>query len=379
MDKKTRLIHDAHDERHYGAVSLPIYQNSLFTFATVEDLEQAFTSIQDHYVYTRGKNPTVRILEAKLAELEGAEDCLAFSSGMAAITAGLFTFLRQGDHVICVHDVYSPVKDWLDRVMSRFGVETSYVEGTYISQWIDSIRPNTRVMYLESPTSFTFRLQDIQTITNIAKQKNILTMIDNTWATPLYQQPISLGVDLVAHSLSKYAGGHSDIVGGALIGSREQLSEVFKTAMLPNGGIISPSTAALVTRGLRTLPLRMEHHQKSSLLIASWLKDQPFILEVNHPGLKKHPQFSLATQQMQGTSGLFSIKINKPISDLRTWLNGLKIFRIGVSWGGYESLITLRPGETEQVNFVRFSIGLEETIDLIDDLQQACPWKLKSS
>ncbi len=377
MNHKTRLIHDPHDERHFGAVTHPIYQNSLFTFATCEDLEQAFTSLQDNYVYMRGKNPTVRQLERKLAELEGGEDALAFASGMAAITAGLFTFLQQGAHVICVKDVYPPVKDWLDRVMSKFGVESSYVEGTDLDQFIQTLRPHTRLIYLESPSSFTFRLQDIQAITQVAKERGILTMIDNTWATPLFQQPISLGVDLVAHSLSKYAGGHSDTVGGALIGSRELLSEVFYTTYLPHGGIMSPSTASLVTRGLRTLPLRMDQHRKSSLLIAQWLSDKAFILEINHPGLVTHPQYTLATEQMSGTSGLFSIKINKPIAEARKWLNGLNIFRIGISWGGYESLAVLRPAETDQMTFIRFSIGLEDTNDLIDDLQQACPWKLE--
>ncbi len=376
MNRNTRLIHDAHDERHFGAVTHPIYQNSLFTFATCEDLEQAFTSLQDHYVYMRGKNPTVRQLEKKLAELEGSEDAFAFASGMAAITAGLFSFLKQGDHVVCINDVYSPVKDWLDRVMSRFGVEATYIDGTDMTSWTDAIRGNTRMLYLESPSSFTFRLQDIKAVTQIAKAKGILTMIDNTWATPLYQQPISLGVDLVAHSLSKYAGGHSDIVGGALVGSRHHLSEVFLTAYLPHGGIMSPSTAALVTRGLRTLPLRMEQHRKSSLQVAKWLSNQAYIVEVNHPGLEAHPQYALAMQQMSGTSGLFSIKVNQPMSVMRKWLNGLTIFRIGISWGGYESLAVLRPGESDQMTYVRFSIGLEDASDLIDDLKQACPWEM---
>jgi cystathionine beta-lyase/cystathionine gamma-synthase len=377
MHPFTRLIHDEHDEQHFGAVTHPIYQNSLFTFASYEDLEQAFTSLQDHYVYMRGKNPTVRQLERKCAELDGGEEALAFASGMGAITAGLFSFLKQGDHVICVQDVYPPVKDWLDRVMSKFGVSTSYVEGGDLEQWRSSIQTNTRLMYLESPSSFKFRLQDLHEITRLAKERSILTMIDNTWATPIFQQPIACGVDIVAYSLSKYAGGHSDLVGGALVGSREHLTQVFQTAYMLHGAIMTPSTASLVMRGLRTYPLRMEQHRKSGLQIAEWLVGQPFIMEVNHPGLSIHPQHELGRKQMTGTSGLFSIKVKQPLSEMRKWLNGLRLFRIGISWGGYESLAVLRPGESEQVTYARFSIGLEDSLDLIADLRQACPWQMK--
>ncbi len=371
MNRDTHIVHDPHDERHYGAVQHPIYQNSLFTFASHEALEHALGALQDHYVYMRGKNPTVHQLEKRIAEAEGGDEALCFASGMAAIVAGIFTSVRSGDHIVCIQDVYAPVRSWLEQVLTRFGVETTFVDGSQTAEVVSAFRTNTVLLYLESPTSFTFRLQDIRALTNAAKSRGILTMIDNTWATPLYQQPLQLGVDIVAHSVSKYIGGHSDLLGGVLIGNKTVMSDVFQSSFLPFGGLMTPATASLAMRGLRTLPLRMERHMNSALKIAEWMRELSFVDEVCHPWLPDHPQNHLAHNQMLGASGLFSAVVNQPMPWMRKWVNGLKLFRIGISWGGYESLAVLRPTEDPRITSIRLSIGLEDPRDLIEDLQSA--------
>ncbi|MBB6672084.1 trans-sulfuration enzyme family protein [Cohnella nanjingensis] len=375
LDPYTRVAHDPHDETHQGAVVMPIYQNSLFTFADYEAFDRASTGTDDTPVYSRGHNPTVRQLEARLALLQGGEKARCFASGMAAISTAILANVRGGDHIVCVDQAYGPTRELLAYFLPQFGVETTFADGASLEALEAAIRPNTKLIYLESPTTLTFQLQDLRACADLAKRIGAVTIIDNTWATPLLQNPLAFGVDLVAHSISKYIGGHSDVVGGVLIGSAERINRINAREYLLFGGIMTPHTASLAMRGLRTLPLRLERAERSGLAVASHLATLPFVRKVNHPGLASHPQHELARQQMTGVSSLFSFETDLPAERMKAWASRLEYFRIGVSWGGHESLVTvgrLGPGyESVPGSLVRLYVGLEDPQELIADLEQA--------
>ncbi|MBP1990740.1 trans-sulfuration enzyme family protein [Paenibacillus eucommiae] len=382
MNKQTYVVHDHHDERHQGAVTFPIYQNSLFTFANYDDFDAASDHFFDHFVYSRGNNPTVRELEKRLAGLEGGEEARCFASGMAAISAAVMSVVKQGDHIVCVDQAYGPAQAMMGSYLQKFGVTCSFVDGTSIDAIAAAILPNTTLLYLESPTSLFFSLQDLEACVQLAKKSGAATIIDNTWATPCFQNPLRFGVDLVVHSISKYIGGHSDVTGGAVIGSHERLERLNQNEFMLIGGLMTPHTATLVTRGMRTLPLRLEQQQKYGLQIADFLQTLPYVRKVHHPGLTSHPQHELAVRQMEGFSSLLSFETDIPLQDMRKWTGLLKYFRIGVSWGGYESLVTIFPlplGAGVNSNsasapctiLVRLYIGLEHPDDLIRDIRSA--------
>lgn len=369
----TKVAHDPYDTRHHGAINVPVYQNSLFAFETHEEFDLAMQNVLGHHVYSRGNNPTVRNLEGKLAEMEGGEDAKCFASGMAAITAAVLSLVQQGDHIVCVNHAYGPTREFLGSYLVKFGIETTFVDGTALSNWEEAIKPNTKLMYLESPTTMTFELQDLRACAQLAASKGIKTIIDNTWATPCHLMPITLGIDLVVHSITKYISGQSDCLGGVVIGSLELMTRLSNSEYMLFGGIMTPQTAALVMRGLRTLPLRMERHQRSGMLVAEHISKQPYAVHVHHPGLPTHPQHELALQQFIGFSSLFSFESFEPLEKLKAWATKLQYFKIGVSWGGFESLVNVnvvRSGNTER-HIVRLYVGLEDPQDLIRDIDDA--------
>lgn len=361
----TFVAHDKHDERHLGAVTMPIYQNSLFSYAKCNE--------PGPFKYSRMGNPTVQELEKRLAVIEHGEQAQCFASGMAAISAAILSTVQAGDHIICVDQVYFGTREFLDMFLTRFGVQITYVDGTSLDKIQQALRDNTVLLYLESPTSYYFQLQDLKACVELAKSRGITTIIDNTWASPCYQNPLQLGIDLVAHSLTKYVGGHSDVLGGAVIGAAERIERLSRVDHQLLGGIMSPHTASLMLRGLRTLPLRMERLNQSAHKVAAFLHTQPNILKVNFPGLPSHPQHELAAAQMSGCGSLMSIELKCSLEQARAWVDQLMYFRIGLSFGGYESL-ALVVGETAQstaadpVTLIRLNIGLEEPEDLIEDL-----------
>lgn len=371
----TAVAHDPVDKRHHGSISLPIYQTSLFAFDTHDDFDQAMTSVLDHHVYSRGNNPTVLYLEQKLAELEEGESAKCFASGMAAITSSILSVVQKGDHIICPDQVYGPTREFLGSYLERFGIKTTFIDGSSLEQWQAAIRPNTKLFYLESPTSAFFELQDLRELSALAQRNGALTLCDGSWATPINQRPLNLGVDLVVHSITKYLAGHSDCLGGVVIGSKLLVDQIAKNEYMLFGGIMTPQSAALVTRGLRTLPLRMQRHEESGLLVANHLLKQPFVTKVNHPGLTTHPQHELALQQMTGFSSLFSFESTASAKHLRDWADRLNYFKIGVSWGGFESLVTVKAigeGAVEGMRtLVRLYVGMESSTDLIRDLDEA--------
>lgn len=370
------VAHDPHDERHHGSISVPIYQTSLFSFDTYKEFDDAREDEQENFVYSRGNNPTVRYLEDKLAQLEHGERAKCFASGMAAISAAILSVVKQNDHVICTHQAYGPTREFLGNYLRKFGVETTFVDGASLENWERAVRPNTKLLYLESPTSMLFELQDIRSCVRLAQSIGAATILDNSWATPCFQRPLEMGIDLVVHSMTKYISGHSDCVGGVAVGSRKRMESLMNTEYMLLGGIMTPQTAGLVMRGLRTLPMRMLRHESSGLKVAEFLTKQDFVCSVHHPGLKTHPQHELACEQMSGFGSLFSFETREPVSKLKAWADRLTYFRIGPSWGGFESLITVSalarsvPNE-ESYSLVRLYIGAEDPEDLIRDLEAA--------
>lgn len=374
-DPQTVVVHDKHDERHQGSVTVPQYQTSLFSFATYAEFDHAVAEEPDRPMYSRGNNPTVQQLEQRLAELQGGEKARCFASGMAAISTAILAAVRTGDHIVCVSQVYGPTRKLLENFLTKFGVEYTFADGTSLDAVRSAVRANTKLFYLESPTSLLFQLQDLKACTELAKSVGALTYIDNTWATPCFQNPFALGVDLVLHSTSKFIGGHSDSVGGVAIGSEELIGRINESEYLLLGGVMTPHTASLTMRGLRTLPLRMERFEKNGLRVAEAMEQLPHVLKVHHPGLPSHPQFELGKEQMSGYSSLFAFETDLPVDVIKRWADHLEYFRIGVSWGGYESLVTvptLPEGyESAAGPVVRLYIGLEDPQLLIEDIKQA--------
>jgi cystathionine beta-lyase len=369
---ETLCAHAGEDpQRFSGAVIPPIFQNSLFVSPDVESFILRGNRHPEAYDYTRVANPTTDILEAKLAALERTEAARCFGSGMAAVVAAILHGVRAGDHVVAVETAYGPTRNFLSGYLERFHVAVTFVEGSDPQQFADALRPNTRVFYLESPSSMVFHLQDFAAVTGMARERGILTIADNSWASPYFQNPTAMGVDLVLHSATKYLGGHSDIVAGVVAGSKERLRAIKDQEGSLLGSILDPFAAWLMLRGLRTLPIRMERHQSSALIIARYLETHPRIARVHHPGLPSHPQHALARRQLRGTSGLFSVEFAE--RDQRrafAIVNCLRYFGLGVSWGGFESLIV--PMLFPSGNWgARLHIGLETVEDLREDLENA--------
>ena len=368
-------------DNYYGAVSPPIMQSSNFAFKTVGDLRNALDNEYDNLLYSRGQNPTLNILRQKLAALDGAEDALVFSSGIAAISVPILSLLAQGDHVIAVENPYSWTVKLFKDILPKFGIRTTFVDGAEIENIKNAICAETRLIYLESPNTFSYDLQDLGTIAAIAKERAILTMIDNTYCSPLFQQPIRLGIDLVAQSATKYLGGHSDVMGGVITGSRELIKRIFAHEFLNIGPALSPHAAWLLIRGLRTLQLRMLRSFETTKIITAWLADHPKVQQVIWPFLPGFKQAELAQRQMQGCGGLFSFTLKESSAyKIETFCNSLRHLLMAVSWGGHESLLipilaTLKTDDYDQNNprhqLIRMYVGLEDGDYLIKDLEQA--------
>lgn len=387
MKKNTMLCHyNEEREKNRGAVVPPIYQNSLFTFETWDDIDKAFDDPFVNSIYMRGNNPSVSMVEKKIAKLAGGESAKLFSSGMGAISSAILHYINYGDHVITIKNVYGPTNNFLNSYLKKkMNVDTTFISGEIIEEFEKNIRENTRLIYLESPSSAIFSLQDIEKVVELAKKHNIKVVIDNTWATPFFQRPLEMGVDLEVHSCSKYFGGHSDLVAGVVIGKEKDIRDIFNEEHAFLGGKLSPFEAWLLQRSLRTMSYRMKAHEENALKVAEFLEKHPKIEKVMHPGLKSFPQYNLGKKQMSGYSGLFAFEIKSDnLENIKNFVNSLKYFSIGVSWGGHESLIYapaisyLKELPIEQfknmgisLGTMRVSIGLEDSEDLIEDLEFA--------
>jgi len=385
MDLSYILNHLGEDRAaHRGAVSPPIYQSSIFAFPTVDAFREGFRDEFRRTTYTRGNNPTVEVLRKKVAALEGAEDCLMFSSGAGAISAAAIASVNAGDHVICVARPYSWTRAVLRDLLGRFDVTTSFVDGTDTANFAAAITPQTKLIVLESPNSMTYEQQDLAAVAKLAKAHGIRTLCDNSYATPLNQSPLALGIDMVAHSATKYLNGHSDVVAGALCASEAIIREVFKKTYMVCGAVMSPHDAWLMIRGLRTLSVRMERIARTTREVLAFLQAHEKVENVYYPHAATNPQFALTTAQMRGASGLLTVVLRAAdIAGVERFCNALQYFLMTVSWGGYESLQfpvcavypadapLTPPGGSAGLNYVRLSIGLEEPAVLIADLRQA--------
>ncbi len=366
---------------YFNAVSPPVIQTSNFTFDSLENFRKQFSDEFSHHVYSRGNNPTVEILRKKIAALEGAEDALIFGSGMAAISTAVIANVKAGDHIICVDSPYSWTKILLNDFLPRFGVEHSYVDGRDIQHFEAAIRPNTTLMVLESPNSLTFELQDLAACAKLAKKHGIITCIDNSYCSPLFQRPLDFGIDIAMHTGTKYLNGHSDVVMGVLCANREMIRKIFELDYMTLGPVLSPHDAALAIRGLRTLELRLQRSHDSAMKITYWLHKHPKIEQVLYPFHPSFLQHELAKKQMKGAGGLFSVYL-RAASKIKaeTFFRRLERFLLAVSWGGHESLVLPSvafhdiPGREDSPipwNLVRFYIGLEDPDWLIEDLENA--------
>jgi len=378
---ETVAIHGGSEPEHKsGPLATPIFQTS--TFGVEDNDEQRRVTHSDRF-YTRYGNPTHTVAEKTIAELEGAEAALLFASGMGAITTTVLALVRAGDHIVAQADLYGGAMKFFSHWLPKFGVETSFVETTRAADFERVVRPNTRLMYLESPTNPTLKLVDLGRAVGIAKQHGLTTLIDNTFATPINQRPIEHGVDIVLHSATKYMAGHSDLIAGVAAGSRKLMEQVWETRTTL-GGTMDPHAAFLLLRGLKTLVVRVERHNQNALRVAQFLEKHARVKRVNYPFLASHPQRALAVQQMSGGGGLLSFEVDGTAEETRRFTESLRMFALAPSLGGVDSLVTLpvvtshamvSPEERKQMGIteqlVRLAIGIENAEDLIADLEQA--------
>ncbi|MFR8169987.1 MAG: trans-sulfuration enzyme family protein [Marvinbryantia sp.] len=370
-----------HNEHYYNAVVPPVFMNSLNTFQTMDAYFDADTEDPNTYVYGRVQNPTVRILEDKIAALEHGTRAYAFASGMAAAATAVMTVCRAGDHIVCIRNVYGPLKKFTNEYCREyFQMDVTFVMGDDIQEIEEAVTDRTALVILESPASIMMRLQDIRAVVGIAKKHGAMVYIDNTYCTPIFQNPLDLGVDIVMHTLSKYIGGHSDIIGGVLVAKDKKLLQKISHHRELYGGILGPMEAWLALRGLRTLEVRLRQHEKTAMAVAEFLEGHEKIACVHYPGLASFPQYELMKRQQRGNSGLMSFEIDGNVEQAKKLCELLQVFQIGVSWGGFESLAEVpyaRMTEEEtawlgaQANVIRIHCGLEGEDILIADLEQA--------
>ena len=376
MKFETRAIHVGQEpEPHTGAVVVPIYQTSTYA--------QESPGVHKGYEYSRTQNPTREALEEALASLEGGRHGLAFASGLAA-TNTVMNLLSAGDHVVSSDDVYGGTFRIFDKVLRRFGLGFTFVDASDLGRLADAVRPETKLIWLETPTNPLLKLTDLEGAVALARERGVRTVVDNTFATPYFQQPLALGVDIVVHSTTKYIGGHSDVLGGAVVTDDDELAEGLRFCQNAVGGVPGPFDSWLTLRGLKTLAIRMREHARNAMEVARWLERHPKVLRVYYPYLESHPQYALAKRQMSGGSGMISFDIAGGLSPARRFLETVKVFTLGESLGGVESLvehpaimthasipreIRERTGITD--GLVRLSVGIEHVEDLIADLDQA--------
>jgi cystathionine beta-lyase/cystathionine gamma-synthase len=367
-------------EHKSGPINTPIYQSS--TFQVTDNDEQSAAVTGDRF-YTRYGNPTHTVVEEAIASLEGTDAALLFASGMAAITTSVLALIRKGDHIVAQADLYGGALKFFSQWLPKLGIETAFVDTTQVEQFERVIRPNTRLMYLESPTNPTLKLLDLERAVGIAKKHNVVTLIDNTFATPINQRPAEFGVDVVLHSGTKYLGGHGDLICGVAAGRRDLIHEIHHTRT-ELGGVMDPHAAFLLLRGIKTLAVRVERQNENALRVAEFLAKNPRVKRVHYPFLSTHPQHALAARQMKGGGGLLSFEVDGSGEDTRKFVEALHLFALAPSLGGVDSLVTIPvltshamvlPEERKKMGIsdqlVRLAVGIESADDLIADLEQA--------
>lgn len=380
---QTRILHGTTHLNRTHALSAPIWQTTSFQADSPEAYAEAAAALHPAEFYTRYGNPTHERIEQTLAMLEGGEAALVTGSGMGAITLAVMSLVKTGDHVVAQSDLYAGARALLRDFVPRWGVETTFVNQTKVEEFEAALQPNTRLIYLESPSNPLLRLTDLKAVTSLAKARGIKTVIDNTFSTPVNQRPLELGVDVVLHSATKYLGGHHDLTAGAVVSSRSFIEEAWKLGVV-FGSVLSPFDAWLLMRGMRTLGVRVERHNRNAMALAQFLEGHPKVARVNYPGLESHPQHQLARQQMSGFTGMVSFELKGDEKAAEHFISRLKLPAYTGSLGGVETLIVrpaamwshqLTPEQRQQTGIsetlLRLSVGLEDERDLIRDFEQA--------
>jgi methionine-gamma-lyase len=384
LDFESQLIHAGGFEDALGSPVTPIYQSSTFKFRNVDHGAQCFAGESDGYIYTRIANPTIRELENTVATLENGFGGIGTSSGMGAVNTVYMTYLNAGDHIICHEAVYGPSRTVLETIFSRFGVEYTMVDTTNIDNVINAFRPNTKLLYTETPANPTMGISDLKALAELAHQHGVPLVVDNTFCSPYLQKPLDLGADVVVHSMTKFINGHADIVAGMIVAKTEANYKKLRGVMVNMGCNMDPHQAYLTRRGLKTLAIRIDRAQESAMVIAEFLEKHPKVSWVKYPGLKSHPQYELGKRQMAGPGAMISFELKGGLDAGKVLMNNVNLMILAVSLGGIETLIQHPASMTHSKmnaesrhhagitdGLVRLSVGIEKLSDLIDDLKQA--------
>ncbi|MBU0487278.1 MAG: aminotransferase class I/II-fold pyridoxal phosphate-dependent enzyme [Bacteroidetes bacterium] len=378
----TKLIHAGAFEDEFGSATVPIYQTSTFQFKSAQHGADCFSGKSDGYIYTRIANPTIRAFEQNIAELENGYAGIATSSGMGAISSVYMALLGAGSHIISSGAVYGPARGVLEQDFSRFQVEASFVNTSNLENIIAAIRPNTKVLYIETPANPTMEITDIAACSKIAKEHNLILVVDNTFCSPYLQKPLDLGADVVLHSITKFINGHADIVGGVIVTKQEDLYKKIRHSMVYMGCNMDPSQAFMVLRGVKTLAIRIERAQENAMKVAQFLQSHPRVAWIKYPGLESHPQYALAKSQMKGFGSMMSFGLHGGYESGRKLMDNVHLAILAVSLGGVETLIQhpasmthagvskenkIAAGITDDL--VRFSVGIEDVEDILADLK----------
>ncbi|WP_141430774.1 PLP-dependent aspartate aminotransferase family protein [Bacillus sp. 03113] len=381
----TKIIHENQfPDSQTGAISQSIVPAVAYAFPDAETAAAVVSGEEEGVFYGRYGNPTLRTLENKIAALEGGEDALGVSSGMAAISIALLGFLKQGDHVIVTKDVYGGTYSFLTSLAPRFGIQFDFVDCTDITSMMNAIKPNTKAVYIETPSNPNLTILDIQKITEVCKSYKLPVIVDNTFMSPCLQKPLELGADVVVHSATKYINGHGDVLAGFIIGKKDVIQFMRKKLMGDLGQNLNAWESFLILRGIKTMALRVERHCSSAQKIAEFLESHPYIDKVYYPGLESHPQHELAKKQMKGMGGIVSFEVMGGLVEGKKFINSLKLAMISFSLGDPETLVQHPASMThasipkeERIKFgitdglIRLSVGLEDANDIIRDLDQA--------
>jgi len=380
----TKLIHSGGIEDQFHSATVPIYQTSTFSFDSADEGARCFAGESDGYIYTRIGNPTINALEKQLAILENGYGGIAVSSGMAAATTIYLGLMSQGDHIISTDAIYGPARGVMEKQFTRFGFQSTYINTTDAAQIEKAIKPNSKILYIETPANPTMDITDLVACAEIAHKHNLLLVVDNTFCSPYLQNPLELGADIVFHSMTKFINGHADIVAGIIIPKEKAMYDKLKNMMINLGCNMDPHQAYMVLRGLKTLGIRIDRAQQSALEVAKFLESHPQVAWIRYPGLQSHPQFELANQQMKGSGSMISFGLKGGYAAAKKLLDNVKLALLAVSLGGVETLIQHPASMTHSKvsaedkekagitdDLIRLAIGIEDVEDIIQDLNKA--------
>ncbi|MDR4987339.1 MAG: PLP-dependent aspartate aminotransferase family protein [Bacteroidales bacterium] len=380
----SKLIHAGMFDDQFGSATVPIYQTSTFKFKNADHGAACFAGESDGYIYTRINNPTIDALEKLVSSLENGYRGIACSSGMGAVNTIYNALLKQGDHMVSTAAVYGPSRVVMEKHYSRFGIESSYVDTGNLEEIRKAIKPNTRMLYIETPANPTMDITDLEGVVEIAREHGLITVSDNTFCSPYLQKPLDYGFDIVFHSITKFLNGHADIVGGIIVCREKKIHDIIRPVMVTMGCNMDPHQAYMVIRGLKTLALRMERSQENAMQIARFLEEHTKVAWVRYPGLPSHPQYELARKQMSGPGGMISFELKGGIRAGKVLMDNVRFCILAVSLGGVESLIQHPASMTHSKmsrearessgitdGLVRFSVGIENVEDIIEDLSEA--------